>query len=66
MKWISVEKRLPPKDGTPFFTYIPGLGQHGPSEPYDVAYWDDDWLAYCKEKCGFQHVTHWLPIEPPE
>jgi hypothetical protein len=51
-----------PRDGSAFVTYTPGDED---ASRFDIAYWSHEWEAFCKFGCGFDGVTHWMPLPPP-
>ena len=57
-------KATAPRDGSWFLTFVPDDDR---SINYDFAYWDEEIALFCKMGCGWQYVTHWMPLpQPPE
>lgn len=54
-------KETAPRDGSWFLTYSPDS-----SSPYDVASFDVEYDDFCKYGCGWQYVSHWAPLQPPQ
>jgi len=63
-QWISVEDRLPEKDGA-YLTILDGRG-HGYYGHPEITYGSHDWHCFWNAR-GAMIVTHWMPLpEPPE
>lgn len=58
--WRTIDSA--PRDGSWFLTYIPGMEG---DDAFDFAHFDTEWDEFCKIKCGFDLVTHWMPLRAP-
>jgi len=52
-----------PRDGSAFITFIPG---EDTEHCFDISGWNEEYESFWKYGCGFEFVTHWMPLpEPP-
>ena len=62
MEWISVEKELPPQDGTAFIGYDPRYENNG--SIYVISFQKDDstYREAGGERWELWKPTHWMPL----
>ncbi len=61
--WQPIETA--PKDGSTFLTFSPPALKD-PNPDYDTAGYNIETGQFWKAGCGWQWVTHWMPLpEPP-
>lgn len=72
MEWISVEKKEPPKDGTPFLCYDPDQIDNFPNALIYVVHFEKEThfsrAGYIETggECYFKWTpTHWMPLPKP-
>ena len=59
MEWQP--KETAPRDGSWFLTYSPDKDSDGGLH-FDFAAWVEEFGDFCKVSCGWQYVTHWMPV----